>query len=56
MAQTMISMILETVLPICTKSLGRTPIDSGTYLLPAIVMAIMSVISGWLYETFGAKC
>ena len=37
--------------------LGRTPIDSGLILLPgAIVMAIMSVISGWLYETFGAKC
>ena len=55
---TMISMIgSETVLPMFVQNLlGRTPIDSGLILLPgAIVMAIMSVISGWLYETFGAK-
>ena len=58
MAATMISMIgSETVLPMFVQNLlGRTPIDSGLILLPgAIVMAIMSVISGWLYETFGAK-
>ena len=58
MVATMISMIgSETVLPMFVQNLlGRTPIDSGLILLPgAIVMAIMSVISGWLYETFGAK-
>ena len=58
MAATMIYMIgSETVLPMFVQNLlGRTPIDSGLILLPgAIVMAIMSVISGWLYETFGAK-
>ncbi|OHR80436.1 drug:proton antiporter [Staphylococcus sp. HMSC34C02] len=58
MAATMISMIgSETVLPMFVQNLlGRTPIDSGLILLPgAIVMAIMSIISGWLYETFGAK-
>lgn len=58
MAVTMISMIgSETVLPMFVQNLlGRTPVDSGLILLPgAIVMAIMSFISGWLYETFGAK-
>ncbi len=58
MAATMISMIgSETVLPMFVQNvLNRTPVDSGLILLPgAIVMAIMSMISGWLYETFGAK-
>ncbi|PNZ70331.1 DHA2 family efflux MFS transporter permease subunit [Staphylococcus croceilyticus] len=58
MAVTMISMIgSETVLPMFVQNvLNRTPVDSGLILLPgAIVMAIMSMISGWLYETFGAK-
>ncbi|MCI2947806.1 MFS transporter, DHA2 family, multidrug resistance protein [Staphylococcus caledonicus] len=58
MAATMISMIgSETVLPMFVQNLlGRTPVDSGLILLPgAIVMAIMSFISGWLYEKFGAK-
>ncbi|MCI2774845.1 MDR family MFS transporter [Staphylococcus petrasii] len=58
MAVTMISMIgSETVLPMFVQNvLNRTPVDSGLILLPgAIVMAIMSMISGWLYQTFGAK-
>ncbi|MFC0137700.1 drug:proton antiporter [Staphylococcus petrasii] len=58
MAVTMISMIgSETVTPMFVQNvLNRTPVDSGLILLPgAIVMAIMSMISGWLYETFGAK-
>ena len=58
MAVTMISMIgSETVLPMFVQNvLQRTPVDSGLILLPgAIVMAIMSIISGRLYETFGAR-
>ena len=58
MAVTMISMIgCETVLPMFVQNvLQRTPVDSGLILLPgAIVMAIMSIISGRLYETFGAR-
>ena len=47
----------ETVLPMFVQNvLQRTPVDSGLILLPgAIVMAIMSIISGRLYETFGAR-
>ena len=36
--------------------LHRSALDSGLMLLPgAIVMAIMSMISGALYERFGVK-
>lgn len=58
MAVTMISMIgSETVLPMFVQNvLNRPALDSGLILLPgAIVMAIMSLISGAIYERFGAK-
>lgn len=55
MSVTMISMIgSETVLPMFVQNvLHRSALDSGLMLLPgAIVMAIMSMISGALYERF----
>lgn len=58
MAVTMISMIgSETVLPMFVQNLLSKPaLDSGLILLPgAIVMAIMSMTSGAMYEKFGAK-
>ena len=58
MSVTMISMIgSETVLPMFVQNvLHRSALDSGLMLLPgAIVMAIMSMISGALYERFGVK-
>jgi drug resistance MFS transporter, drug:H+ antiporter-2 family len=58
MAVTMISMIgSETVLPMFVQNLLNKPaLDSGLILLPgAIVMAIMSMTSGAMYEKFGAK-
>lgn len=58
MAFTMIAMIgSETVLPIFIQNImGKPALDSGLALLPgAIVMGIMSVVSGILYEKFGAK-
>ena len=57
MAVTMISMIgSETVLPMFVQNLLNKPaLDSGLILLPgAIVMAIMSMTSGAMYEKFGA--
>ncbi|MDK7925905.1 MAG: MDR family MFS transporter [Staphylococcus simulans] len=58
MAFTMIAMIgSETVLPIFIQNImGKPALESGLALLPgAIVMGIMSVVSGILYEKFGAK-
>lgn len=58
MAFTMIAMIgSETVLPIFIQNImGKPALESGLALLPgAIVMGIMSFISGMLYEKFGAK-
>lgn len=58
MAVTMISMIgSETVLPMFVQNLLNKPaLDLGLILLPgAIVMAIMSMTSGAMYEKFGAK-
>lgn len=58
MAFTMIAMIgSETVLPIFIQNImGKPALESGLTLLPgAIVMGIMSVVSGVLYEKFGAK-
>ncbi|WP_342610453.1 MDR family MFS transporter [Staphylococcus hsinchuensis] len=58
MAFTMIAMIgSETVLPMFVQNIMKdSALQSGLILLPgAIVMAIMSVISGLLYEKFGAK-
>ena len=58
MAVTMISMIgSETVLPMFVQNLlNESALDSGLILLPgAIVMAVMSMTSGAMYEKFGAK-
>ena len=58
MAFTMIAMIgSETVLPIFIQNImGKPALESGLALLTgAIVMGIMSVVSGILYEKFGAK-
>jgi len=58
MAFTMISMIgSETVLPMFVQNImNDSALQSGLILLPgAIVMGIMSVISGLLYEKYGAK-
>lgn len=58
MAVTMVSLIdSETVLPMFVKNLlHHSALDSGLILLPgAIVMAIMSMTSGVMYEKFGAK-
>lgn len=58
MAFTMIAMIgSETVLPIFIQNImGKPALESGLALLPgAIVMGIMSFVSGILYEKFGAK-
>ncbi len=58
MAFTMISMIgSETVLPMFVQNIMQeSALQSGLILLPgAIVMAIMSIISGMLYEKYGAK-
>ena len=58
MAFTMISMIVsETVLPMFVQNIMQeSALQSGLILLPgAIVMAIMSIISGMLYEKYGAK-
>lgn len=58
MAFTMISMIgSETVLPMFVQSImNDSALQSGLILLPgAIVMGIMSVASGFLYEKYGAK-
>ncbi|MCS5431702.1 MFS transporter, partial [Staphylococcus aureus] len=58
MAFTMISMIgSETVLPMFVQNImNDSALQSGLVLLPgAIVMGIMSVISGLLYEKYGAK-
>ena len=58
MAFTMVSMIgSETVLPMFVQNLlGHTALESGLMLLPgAIVMGIMSVLSGILFERYGAK-
>lgn len=57
-AVTMISMIgSETVLPMFVQNLlNESALDSGLILLPgAIVMAVMSMTSGAMYEKFGAK-
>lgn len=47
----------ETLLPLFMKNvLGFTPMESGLVLLPgAIVMGIMSPITGRLFDAFGAK-
>ncbi|PCT85408.1 drug:proton antiporter, partial [Listeria monocytogenes] len=58
MAFTMISMIgSETVLPMFVQNImNDSALQSGLILLPgAIVMGIMSVASGFLYEKYGAK-
>ncbi|NWK84211.1 multidrug efflux MFS transporter [Staphylococcus sp. GSSP0090] len=58
MAFTMIAMIgSETVLPMFVQNIMKdTALQSGLILLPgAIVMGIMSVVSGFLYEKYGAK-
>ncbi|WP_436861523.1 MDR family MFS transporter [Staphylococcus caeli] len=58
MAFTMIAMIgSETVLPMFVQNIMKdTALQSGLILLPgAIVMGIMSVVSGILYEKYGAK-
>lgn len=58
MAFTMIAMIgSETVLPMFVQNIMKdTALQSGLILLPgAIVMGIMSVASGFLYEKYGAK-
>lgn len=58
MAFTMISMIgSETILPMFVQNIMKeSALHSGLILLPgAFVMAIMSIISGFLYEKFGAK-
>lgn len=58
MAFVMIAMIgSETVLPIFVQNImGKPALESGLILLPgAIVMGIMSVLSGFLFQKFGAK-
>ncbi|MDN6743132.1 MAG: DHA2 family efflux MFS transporter permease subunit, partial [Staphylococcus equorum] len=58
MAFTMISMIgSETILPMFVQNIMKdSALQSGLILLPgAIVMGIMSVASGFLYEKYGAK-
>src|SRR5699024_10890706 len=58
MAFTMVSMIgSETILPMFVQNIMQdTALQSGLILLPgAIVMGIMSVVSGFLYEKYGAK-
>ncbi|RIP37319.1 DHA2 family efflux MFS transporter permease subunit [Staphylococcus gallinarum] len=58
MGFTMISMIgSETILPMFVQNIMKdTALQSGLILLPgAIVMGIMSVLSGILFEKFGAK-
>lgn len=58
MAFTMIAMIgSETVLPMFVQNIMKdTALQSGLILLPgAILMGIMSVASGFLYEKYGAK-
>ncbi|KRG08242.1 MDR family MFS transporter [Staphylococcus sp. NAM3COL9] len=58
MAFTMISMIgSETILPMFVQNIMKdSALQSGLILLPgAIVMGIMSVASGFLYEKHGAK-
>ncbi|PHK49585.1 MDR family MFS transporter [Staphylococcus edaphicus] len=58
MAFTMIAMIgSETVLPMFVQNIMKdSALQSGLILLPgAIVMGIMSVVSGFLYEKYGAK-
>ncbi|SCS82604.1 MDR family MFS transporter [Staphylococcus caeli] len=58
MAFTMIAMIgSETVLPMFVQNIMKdTALQSGLILLPgAIVMGVMSVVSGILYEKYGAK-
>lgn len=58
MALVMIAMIgSETILPIFVQNImGQPALDSGLILLPgAIVMGIMSILSGILYQKFGAK-
>lgn len=58
MVFTMISMIgSETILPMFVQNIMKdSALQSGLILLPgAIVMGIMSVASGFLYEKYGAK-
>jgi EmrB/QacA subfamily drug resistance transporter len=45
------------LLPVYLQNLrGFTPLDAGLLLLPgAIVMAIMSPISGWIFDRIGAR-
>jgi EmrB/QacA subfamily drug resistance transporter len=45
------------LLPVYLQNLrGFTPVDAGLLLLPgAIVMAIMSPISGWIFDRIGAR-
>ncbi|BDG35674.1 DHA2 family efflux MFS transporter permease subunit [Saccharococcus caldoxylosilyticus] len=45
------------LLPVYLQDLrGFTPVDAGLLLLPgAIVMAIMSPISGWIFDRIGAR-
>src|SRR5699024_6884301 len=48
-AETLLTLFMQTVL-------GFTPLESGLVLLPgAIVMGIMSPITGRLFDAFGAK-
>src|SRR5699024_9468674 len=54
----LISMIgAETLLPLYMQTVRDfTPLESGLMLLPgAIVIGVMSPITGHLFETFGAK-
>ena len=58
MGFTMVSMIgSETILPMFVQNIMKdTALQSGLILLPgAIVMGIMSVLSGILFDKFGAK-
>ncbi|MEM5396670.1 MDR family MFS transporter [Staphylococcus gallinarum] len=58
MGFTMVSMIgSETILPMFVQNIMKdTALQSGIILLPgAIVMGIMSVLSGILFDKFGAK-
>ena len=58
MAFTMISMIgSETILPMFVQNIMDKPaLESGLILLPgALVMGVMSIVGGILFEKFGAK-
>ncbi|MEJ7160151.1 drug:proton antiporter, partial [Staphylococcus caprae] len=58
MAFTMISMIgSETILPMFVQNImGKPALESGLILLPgALVMGVMSIVGGILFEKFGAK-